>query len=133
MTAAQHKILRDLWHERGRTLIVVLAIAVGIAGFTAVLSAYSILTRELNKGYLSTNPPSATFRTDRVDDSLIHAVLSNSAVAEAEARRVLPARIKIGPMEWRNLVLFVVKDFAGIVSPNCNHRRERGHQSGASC
>ena len=114
MTAAQHKIVRDVWQERGRTLIVVLAIAVGIAGFTAVLSAYSILTRELNKGYLSTNPPSVTLRTDRVDDSLIKAVLASGAVAEAEARRVMQARIKTGPMEWRNLALFVVKDFTRI-------------------
>jgi len=114
MTAIQHKIVSDLWEGRGRTLIVVLAVAVGIAGFTAVLSAYSILTRELNNGYLSTNPPSATFYTNRVDDGIIDAVVASGSVASAEARRVVRARIKTGPMEWRPLSLFVIKDFTNI-------------------
>ena len=47
------KAVRDLQRERGRTLLVVLAIAVGIAGFGAVLSSYAVLTRELNLAYLA--------------------------------------------------------------------------------
>jgi hypothetical protein len=58
MTAYRRKILRDLWRERLRTSLVVLAIALGIAAFSGVLSAYAILTRELNRGYLATNPAS---------------------------------------------------------------------------
>jgi putative ABC transport system permease protein len=92
----------------------VLAIALGIAGFAAVLSSYAILTRELNEGYLATNPASATLRTDAIDAQLLAAVLSNHEVAEAEARRVVTGRIKAGPAEWRNLTLFVVEDFRNL-------------------
>lgn len=114
MTASSQKIVRDFWKERMRTALVVLAIALGIAGFSAVMSSYAVLTRELDSGYLATNPASATFRTDRVDDDLVRSVLANPAVAEAEPRRVVSGRMKVGPIEWRNLVLFVVKDYGNI-------------------
>ena len=58
MTAPWKKTIRDFWQESTRTALVVLAIAIGITGFAAVLSAYAVLTRELDKGYLATNPAS---------------------------------------------------------------------------
>ena len=42
------KVIRDVWRERTRATLVVMAIAVGLAGFLAVLSTYAILRRELN-------------------------------------------------------------------------------------
>ncbi len=50
----------------------------------------------------------------RVDDALVEAILANHAISDAEARRVLGGRIKAGPAEWRNLLLFVVKDYGNI-------------------
>jgi putative ABC transport system permease protein len=114
MSAYWRKVIRDFWHERSRTVFVVLAIAIGISAFSAVLSCYAILTRELDKGYLETNPASATLRTDRLDDELVAAVAASEGVSDAEARRTLTGRIKAGPVEWRNLTLFVVKDFGDI-------------------
>src|SRR5262245_10111754 len=107
MSAYRQKIIRDFWQERARTILVVLAIAIGIAAFSAILSSYAILTRELDKGYLATNPASATLRTNAIDDELIRAILSNPQVSDAEPRRVVLGRIKAGPVEWRNLMLFV--------------------------
>ena len=114
MTTAGRKIVRDFWQERTRTVFVVLAIALGIAGFAAVLSSYAILTRELDRGYLATNPASATLRTSAVTDDLLAAVAAHPGVGDVEARRSLNGRVKVGPVEWRNLVLFVVKDFAAV-------------------
>ena len=114
MSAPWRKALRDFWRERTRTVLVVAAIALGIAAFSTVLSSYAILERELNAGYLATNPASATLRTDAIDDELLRAVSASSGVAAAEARRVVSARIKVGPAQWRGLTLFVVKDYADI-------------------
>ena len=114
MTAPWQKALRDFWQESTRTMIVVLAIAIGISAFAAVLAAYAVLTRELNKGYLATNPASAIVHTDAVDGALISAVLSDHDVSDAEARRVLTARIKTGPTEWRYLAIFVLRDYGNI-------------------
>ena len=109
MTTPWRKAIRDFQQESARTLLVVVAIAVGIAGFTSVLASYAILTRELNRGYLATNPASATLRTDAVDDALLDAVGATPGVVVAEARRSVSGRIN-----GRTLVLFVVRDFANI-------------------
>src|SRR5262245_8691273 len=114
MSAYSQKVIRDFWQESARTVCVALAIAIGISAFSAVLSSYAILTRELDNGYLETNPASATLRTDRLDDELVAAVAASKGVSDAEARRTLAGRIKAGPVEWRNLTLFVVKDFGDI-------------------
>src|SRR5205823_1280876 len=114
MTSPWHKAIRDFWQESTRTVLVVLAIAIGLLSFAAVLSAYAVLTRELNKGYLATNPASAILHTDAIDDALISAVLAGRDVSDAEARRVLWARIRTGPATWRNLGIFVVKDYGNV-------------------
>lgn len=114
MTTPWRKAIRDFWHERARTLLVVLAIALGISAFAAVMSSYAILTRELDHGYLDTNPASAILRVDAIDDALVAEILKDREVSDAEPRRVVTGQIKSGPMRWRNLVLFVVKDYGNI-------------------
>jgi putative ABC transport system permease protein len=114
MTTPWRKALRDFWHERARTVLVILAIALGISAFAAVLASYAILTRELDRGYLNTNPASAVLRVNSIDDELVAAVLQNPEVSHAEPRRVISGQIKSGPMHWRNLMLFVVKDYGDI-------------------
>src|SRR4051812_17897924 len=101
MSTAWKKVIRDFWHERTRTALVVLAIALGLAGFCAVMSSYAILTRSLNDGYLATNPASFTVVTDRVDDELLTKIRANPDVSDVEARGSVTGRIKTGPGRWR--------------------------------
>jgi putative ABC transport system permease protein len=114
MTTSGRKAIRDFWTERARTALVVLAIALGISAFASVLSSFAILTRELDRGYLGTNPASAVLRVDRIDDELVTAILQNPEVSDAEPRRTVTGQIKAGPVQWRNLTLFVVKDYGDI-------------------
>ncbi len=114
MNTLGRKAIRDFWQERARTALVVLAIALGIAAFAAVLSSYAILTRELDRGYLETNPASAVFRVDSVDDDTVKAILQNPEVSDAEPRRSIGGQLKAGPVQWRNLILFVVHDYGNI-------------------
>src|SRR6266545_3586872 len=105
------KLLRDLWLMRGRTALMVIAIAVSLFGVGTVLSAYAILTPEISRNYLGTNPASATIELDRVDDALLAAVKQRPGIAAAEARETLIARVQVAPDQWRPLLLFVVPDF----------------------
>ena len=114
MNTIWRKAFRDFWQERARTALVVLAIALGISAFAAILSSYAILTRELDQGYLATNPASAVLRVDSADDDLVKAILQNPEVSDAEPRRTISGQIKSGPTQWRNLVLFVVHDYGNI-------------------
>ena len=74
MTTLWSKVARDTWRParrsptgeggvRTRATLVVLAISIGLSGFFAVLATYAILRREINRGYLETNPASAVLRT----------------------------------------------------------------------
>ena len=114
MTTLWRKAIRDFWQERSRTTLVVLAIALGISAFAAVMSSYAILTRELDRGYLETNPASAVLRVDSIDNDLVKAILQNPEVSDAEPRRTISGQIKAGPVQWRNLMLFVVEDYSNI-------------------
>ncbi|HZD59191.1 MAG TPA: FtsX-like permease family protein, partial [Anaerolineae bacterium] len=105
------KMLRDLRIAQGRVLMMVIAIAVGIFGVGSMLSAYAILTGELNRNYLSTNPASASFELDKVDDSLVDSVRVRPGIANAEVGSIVIARIEKKKDEWLPLLLFVVRDF----------------------
>jgi len=109
-----HKLGRDLRTEGGRALLMVTAIAVSLSAVGAVLGAYSILTREIAVNYLGTRPASATLEVEGgVDAALVEEVQRQPGIAEAEAREVMLARVRVGD-DWRPLLLFVVDDFAEL-------------------
>ena len=114
MTAAIRKSIHDTWRERARSGFVIAAIALGIAAFLALLASYAILTRELKRGYLATNPASAVLHTDAVDEHMLADVRADPEVGAAGARRMVFGRIKVGPAQWRNLLLIVVRDYDDI-------------------
>ncbi|MCZ7385438.1 MAG: FtsX-like permease family protein [Candidatus Methanoperedens sp.] len=105
------KVLRDMWLNKSRTVLVVLAIAIGIFGVGSVLTGYAILTHEIDANFLATNPASAILYTDNADKKLAEYVEKQNGVADAQARRVVMARIKVGQDDWRRLLLFVIDDF----------------------
>jgi putative ABC transport system permease protein len=113
-TAYRRKILRDLWRERTRTALVVLAMALGIAAFSAVLSAYAILTRELNRATWPPTRPRPPCSWTTWTTRCSRRSPRSPAIAEVEGRRSLPGRIKAGPGEWKGLQLFVVRDYADV-------------------
>src|SRR6185369_12680157 len=41
-------------------------------------------------------------------------ILQNPEVSDAEPRRTISGQIKAGPVQWRNLILFVVQDYGDI-------------------
>src|SRR5688572_6080 len=105
------KLLRDLQATRGRMGMMVIAIAVSIFGVGMILSAYTILRREMSRNYLGTNPASAFIELDRVDDALLKAVSQRPGISEAEATSWVVARAEVNPNEWMPVLLFVVPNF----------------------
>ncbi len=105
------KLLRDLQASRGRMAMMAIAIAVSIFGVGMILSAYTILSREMKRNYLGTNPASAFIELDRVDAALVEAVRQRPGIAGAEATSWVTARAEVGPNEWMPVLLFVIPDF----------------------
>ena len=68
---ARRKVLRDLWLARGRTAVLVFALAISLTAVGAVLGAYGILVREMPRSFLGSSPASATLVVHGGSDELI--------------------------------------------------------------
>jgi putative ABC transport system permease protein len=108
------KLWRDLQAERGRFALMLMAVAVSLGAFGAVLGAYAVLTREIEANYLQTEPAHATLELPGdVDAAVLALARRHPTVASAEARDVILARARVGN-DWRPLLLFVVDEFSGL-------------------
>src|SRR6266545_2077728 len=92
------KLGRDLWTEKNRMALMIVAISVSLIAVGTVLGSFAILTREIAVNYLGTRPASATVELEGdVDAALVERVRRHPAVREAEARDVILAV----PAGWR--------------------------------
>ena len=107
------KVIRDLWLNKNRTLIVVLSIAVGVFAVGTIASSQIILSRDLRAAYLATNPAHAMLMTfEPFDEDVVEAVGNMREVEEAEARRRVTLRVQTGPDEWQLLWLSAIEDLS---------------------
>ena len=90
------KALGDLRQHVGRTVVVVIAIAVGLAAAATILNAWALVEEATTKGYLASDPAAATIRVDSADAALIALVREQPGVRDAQARRTTMARAHIG-------------------------------------
>jgi putative ABC transport system permease protein len=107
------KVLRDIWGNRRRTLLVVLSIAAGVFAVGTVAQMQVIVSDDMIESYEGANPPSATIYPDQpFDDDLVEAVRRMPEVAEAEGRRSVIVRFQHPQDEaWYPLRLFAAADY----------------------
>ncbi len=108
------KAFRDLWENKTRALLVLVALTVGVCCVSTVAVTYSILPREMDKNYLYTDPASATLWVEPLSAELVRTVADLPRIDKAEARAEIVGRYQIAPGEWRTLWLFVIQDFNDI-------------------
>lgn len=104
------KILRDFETIRSRVVMMVAAIAVGVLAVTAISSATAILTREIERNYLDTNPASILIDVGEVPDGLVERLRQDPDLQAVEAVTIVTARAETHPGEWTRLLLFVASD-----------------------
>ncbi len=107
------KLLRDLSQHRARSALVVLAIALALAGAGTILNTFALVQRATEQGFLASLPVSATLTLDVVDPALLQQVRALPEVAGARARRTLGAAVQIQG-QWRSAVVFVLDDFSTL-------------------
>ena len=108
------KVLIDLWRHRVRTLIVAVAIAVGVYAIGVVLSTRELVVREYRSDQEGAWPASAIVHTTPFDDDLVRRVGEIAGVAAAEGRRVVHARVNDANEKPRDLSLVAIPDFNRI-------------------
>jgi putative ABC transport system permease protein len=80
-------ILRNLWNNKPRTILVVLSIAVGVFAVGMVVNAYLLLVEGATVNYQKTQPFSAFLVTSPFDDEIVESVRNMPAIREDAARR----------------------------------------------
>ena len=125
------KVVRDLWGNKLRTLLVVLSIAVGVFAVGMIAGARATTVTALDASWNSTNPASVTLYTDLFDEELLYTIRHMPGVREADARRQTTVRFQnaayvdasgksvqalTSPNEakWRNLSLYTYPDYESI-------------------
>ncbi len=89
------KAIGDLREHVGRTVVVVLAIAVGLAAAGSILNAWALVRVATIEGYLASDPAAATIRLDSTDAALLALVRAQPGVRDVQARRTTMARAQI--------------------------------------
>src|SRR4029077_12770265 len=103
------KLLRDTWLHKARTLLVVIAVAVGMVGAGALLDAWALVDRATAESYLASHPPSATLRADGLDAALLAQVRALPAVAAARLRGHVSAAAELDGAAF-SAELFALED-----------------------
>jgi len=86
------KILKDMWGNKTRSLLVIFSIAVGVAAIGMIRTGRDVIENDLFAPFLLTNPSSASlYIAPLFDTDLAHAVEGMPEVERVEARRTVAA------------------------------------------
>lgn len=105
------KAVRELYLYKGRTVLALLGILIGIGSIGFVLTAYAILVREMNVDFMSTNPASVVLKVRNLDAAAVELVQKTGGDVTVEARKTLIARIDRGNGTFGTVYVFAVADF----------------------
>jgi putative ABC transport system permease protein len=115
LTPRWRKMLRDLWINKARTVLVVLSLAVGVFTVSFLINTQSLLRTAFDREYAAINPSSATLVVpEGFDQDFVDAVRKIPAIEEAEGRRSVDVRLKVGTNQWINLNILAIEDFGDI-------------------
>ncbi len=87
------KVLRDLWSNKARTILVIASIGIGVFAVGLVMALYAILLNDLNADYLSANPHGAIIYPESFDDDVVEIVKRMPEVGAAEGRASITATV----------------------------------------
>jgi putative ABC transport system permease protein len=114
MSVRGTKIRRDLLVNKSRSLLVVLAVTVGVAAFGLMITGRVVLEENLRAEYAGTQPAQAILSLSPFDDGLLKKVQAMDSVESAQARRVDQARVLSGPDTWLSFEIHTLPDFNSI-------------------
>jgi putative ABC transport system permease protein len=109
------KVVRDIWANKTRTLLVLLSIAVGVTAIGMVLVSQIIVDRSLPEAYAAINPASGNILAlNTFDEEMVETISAMPEVGQAEGRRTVFVRFLTAAGEWRNIQLTAIPDFDDI-------------------
>ena len=68
------KVLRDLWSNKSRSILVIMSIAIGVFAFGGLFTARTLITSSLEVDFEATNPSDIDLTLSGIDDLLVQYV-----------------------------------------------------------
>ena len=114
MRTRWRKVLSDLWKNRARTLVVALAVAMGVYAVGVVLNTRELLLREYAGGMDRARMAAAVVYTMPFDEKLAERIAELPGIESAEGRQPLDTWVYDSNGERRNLLLTAIPDFGAM-------------------
>ena len=101
---------RDIARHRARSVLVVLAVAIGLVSAGAVLDSWALIRHATEVGFRGSLPVSATLGVDGVGPDLLAEVRGLPGIAAARGRRILAGSVQ-GHGAWTPAQVVLLDDF----------------------
>lgn len=108
------KVFIDLWRNRGRTLVVALAIAVGVYAVGGVINTRELMLREFERGQSRALLADAVVRTMPFYESFAERIAQFPEVSVAEGRHVAQGRTVESEGQWYDVSVVSVPNFQAM-------------------
>jgi len=140
MSVIHHKIRFDLWENKGRTLQVVLIIAIGAFAIGTTMGALQYISQDISRVWRGTNPPMIGMWVDpAIDETMIESLQNLNGVESVEGQMEEGVKWRLSPDDpWQSTDLIARNDYNeqtvslfALDSGSWPHRKtiavERGH------
>jgi len=106
------KVFHDLLDNKGRTLLVVFSIAVGVFSIGVIAGAYQIISNDMSASYSANMPANVELRMRDFDEDVLALIHKQRGVEDAEGRRAFNVRVRVpGTEKWTTLDMIAFEDF----------------------
>ncbi len=115
MRTAYRKVLRDLWRNKARTMMVVLSIAVGVMAVGMIQSSNGLMQRQMTLAQQASQPSHVwLFLSELIDDDTVYSISRLPEVAEAQGIAERGIRWKPSlDAEWQDASLTAIDEYGG--------------------
>ena len=112
MSVIWRKVLRDLWMNRLRTLLVVLATTVGVFALGLVFGLSGLMRARMTESHQASRFPNVILYTDRFEQAFVETMRQERGVAAAEGEDYSTMRWRLaGETTWRDGILYAKQDY----------------------
>ena len=113
MRTAYRKVVRDLWRNKGRTVLVVLSIATGVMAVGMIWASNSLMERQMIAAQKPSQPSNAMLDlTAPIDDETVQSIARLPEIESAVGRAAYGMRWKPSlAAKWQDASLIAIADY----------------------